>query len=154
MNIKRQLKQAKLLNKLFYNLLDDIPFLQNYKHLIHFKIQKKLLFSNHSYCQTFFENSTCQKIIKIIIVFDLKSQNKINYCGYSSDYYGCRNLILSFTKNNKKLSRKFTLLHELKHAIDRLKGYSDNYFNQKKVSEGNADKYAINYLRYKGIIVL
>lgn len=147
MNGKRLLKRARLTKKLFYNLVDNTPELKNHKSIIKFRVKNINTRDNDSICTTFY-NSTSIK--KVIIKLDLFSARQIFKQGYSNSYYYNRRIKLSFLIGNYKLTRLFVLLHELKHAIDRVNGRLTSYktdYNDNYNHEVQADNYAIEKLK-------
>jgi len=158
MNKKRLLTRARLYKKLFYSLVDNTE-LKDYKEKIGFRVCNKL----HSYNNTkvkditkyIIKNGVKIKLYKkYIVCFDFNVLEQLAYTGFSNDYYKCRRLTLNFLWQNKKLLARFIILHELKHIIDDLKGYSYDYFIGKikndrfiHTSEINADRWAYNKLK-------
>jgi len=155
---KRLLTRAKLYKKLFYSLVDNTE-LKDYKEKINFRVCNKLHRYNNTRVRTItkylYNNREIKKDKKYTVCFDFTILEQLAYTGFSNDYYKCRHLTLSFLLQNKKLLARFIILHELKHIIDDLKGYSYDYFIGKinecgrfiHTSEINADKWSCNKLK-------
>jgi len=148
MYTKRQIKRKQLIKKIYNDYINSISEIQKNKRLLKFRIVDKKL--NHSYCQKNYSKID-NRIISIIIQINLKDIAYLSKKGYSNKYYLNRDNLLSFTKNNKKLGLHFAILHEIKHAIDCL-NYSIDNNTKNNNHEKQADIFAINHLKYKGMI--
>ncbi len=151
---KRELKRKGLIRDLYRKLLDDCID-KKYHRIIKFRINNKInlvaqtvCYSKNTRILTGFNNSVNSgKLIKSIIVINLKSlENECNN-GYKNVYYQGRADNLNFVIHNKKLGLKFVLLHEIRHTRQRIENLQ---FKSKGDREFDSDNFAINYLRENG----
>lgn len=139
---KRIIRKEKI-KQLFIALLKESG--------VNFKV-KLLIVENRnkpSYHKCSYRRATGE-ITKSIISINLLSLKKRVREGYSSKYYDNRPLFInSYVVKNRKNTIRFIMFHEIKHAIDMHKLRNKRF--RIKVSEKDADDFAINKLNKKGL---
>jgi len=141
MYTKRQIKQKKLIKKLFVNIVKDLDIKKDIPLNIRFKKNGWA-----SYCSTKSHNNI---ISKQVIGYCISDTKKITKEGYPNDYYyGRADYLNKYIKHNKHNSIRFILLHELKHAIDyRELGIEAVKNLSTEIKEKNCDIFAIENIK-------
>lgn len=148
----RTTRHRKLIKMLFEDLKDEvIP--KDYHSLIKIRItDTPFIRGNSSRCKTIYNDKLNNDIYRIIINLDLISLKDTVKNGYTDHYYQTRRNKLFFVIGNRRLAIRFVLLHELRHAYQRIyKVKRDNKYNLNwvlnKVKEIDADDFAISKLK-------